>query len=112
MTDRDEKGTTAEGTTAEGTAGAGTPGAATPGAGATGRQPRRQRKQMLLRLDPAVHDALARWAGEELRSANAQIEFLLRKALADAGRLPGTARPIPRRGRPPRPAGGDEPDDN
>ncbi|MCD9594737.1 MULTISPECIES: type II toxin-antitoxin system antitoxin [Streptomyces] len=57
---------------------------------------------MLLRLDPAVHDALARWADDELRSANAQIEFLLRKALADAGRLPGAARPIPRRGRPPR----------
>ncbi|MFI0774870.1 hypothetical protein [Streptomyces sp. NPDC021212] len=74
--------------------------------GASGRQPRRQRKQTLLRLDPAVYDALARWAGEELRSANAQIEFLLRKALADAGRLPGTARPIPRRGRPPRGTGG------
>ncbi|MDN3060398.1 hypothetical protein PH213_39005 [Streptomyces sp. SRF1] len=57
---------------------------------------------MLLRLDPAVHDALARWANDELRSANAQIEFLLRKALADAGRLPGAVRPIPRRGRPPR----------
>ncbi|MFJ1992484.1 hypothetical protein [Streptomyces asiaticus] len=64
---------------------------------------------MLLRLDPAVHDALARWANDELRSANAQIEFLLRKALADAGRLPGAARPIPRRGRPPRrPAEGAE----
>ncbi|MEU5328202.1 hypothetical protein ACIQEY_00875 [Streptomyces parvus] len=60
-----------------------------------------QRKQMLLRLDPAVHDALARWASDELRSANAQIEFLLRRALAEAGRLPGAARPIPRRGRPP-----------
>ncbi|MEU1945707.1 hypothetical protein ABZ554_25585 [Streptomyces sp. NPDC020125] len=69
--------------------------------GPKGRQPR-QRKQMLLRLDPAIHDALARWANDELRSANAQIEFLLRKALADAGRLPGAARPIPRRGRPPR----------
>lgn len=57
---------------------------------------------MLLRLDPAVHDALARWASDELRSANAQIEFLLRRALAEAGRLPGAARPIPRRGRPPR----------
>lgn len=56
---------------------------------------------MLLRLDPAVHDALARWASDELRSANAQIEFLLRRALAEAGRLPGAARPIPRRGRPP-----------
>ncbi|MGW2328836.1 hypothetical protein ACWC5C_24210 [Streptomyces sp. NPDC001700] len=73
---------------------------------ADGRQPRRQRKQTLLRLDPAVYDALARWAGEELRSANAQIEFLLRKALSDAGRLPGSTRPIPRRGRPPRAAGG------
>ncbi|MFI1726644.1 hypothetical protein [Streptomyces sp. NPDC020489] len=60
-----------------------------------------QRKQVLLRLDPSVYEALARWAGDELRSANAQIEFLLRKALADAGRLPGEARPIPRRGRPP-----------
>ena len=59
-----------------------------------------QRKQVLLRLDPLVYEALARWAGDELRSANAQIEFLLRKALADAGRLPGEARPIPRRGRP------------
>ncbi|MFJ1952779.1 hypothetical protein ACIOGT_01680 [Streptomyces microflavus] len=61
-----------------------------------------QRKQMLLRLDPAVHDALARWASDELRSANAQIEFLLRRALKEAGRLPGTAAPIARRGRPPK----------
>ena len=45
----------------------------------------------ILRLDPAVHDALARWAGDELRSTNAQIEFLLRRALAQAGRLPGRA---------------------
>ncbi|MFI5757317.1 hypothetical protein [Streptomyces sp. NPDC051569] len=61
-----------------------------------------ERKQVLLRLDPAVHDALARWASAELRSANAQIEFLLRRALAEAGRLPGDAAPIARRGRPPR----------
>lgn len=61
-----------------------------------------QRKQMLLRLDPAVYDALARWASDELRSANAQIEFLLRRALREAGRLPGGAAPIPRRGRPPK----------
>ncbi|MEV5413688.1 hypothetical protein AB0K60_33280 [Thermopolyspora sp. NPDC052614] len=61
-----------------------------------------ERKSILLRLDPAVHDALARWAGDELRSTNAQIEFLLRKALADAGRLPRDAGRIPRRGRPPR----------
>ncbi|MFD0535803.1 hypothetical protein ACFQY7_20700 [Actinomadura luteofluorescens] len=50
-----------------------------------------ERKKILLRLDPAVHDALARWAADELRSTNAQIEFLLRKALADAGRMPGSA---------------------
>ncbi|WP_328494239.1 hypothetical protein OHS59_16965 [Streptomyces sp. NBC_00414] len=64
--------------------------------------PRRpqQRKQVLLRLDPLVYEALARWAGDELRSANAQIEFLLRRALGEAGRLPGGAGPIPRRGRP------------
>jgi hypothetical protein len=60
-----------------------------------------ERKKLLLRLDPAVHDALARWAADELRSTNAQIEFLLRRALRAAGRLPGTAGPIPRPGRPP-----------
>ncbi|GAA3209917.1 hypothetical protein [Actinocorallia longicatena] len=47
-----------------------------------------ERKKILLRLDPAVHDALARWASDELRSTNAQIEFLLRRALSEAGRLP------------------------
>jgi hypothetical protein len=47
-----------------------------------------ERKSILLRLDPAVHDALARWASDDLRSTNAQIEFLLRHALAEAGRLP------------------------
>ena len=65
-------------------------------------QGRPQRKQVLLRLDPSVYEALARWANDELRSANAQIEFLLRRALADAGRLPGGAAPIARRGRPPK----------
>jgi hypothetical protein len=60
-----------------------------------------ERKSVLLRLDPAVHDALARWAGDEMRSTNAQIEFLLRRALADAGRLPGRAGPMRPRGRPP-----------
>jgi len=55
---------------------------------------------MLLRLDPAVHDALARWAADELRSTNAQIEFVLRRALADAGRLPGHAGRMRGRGRP------------
>ncbi|MET9428918.1 hypothetical protein [Streptomyces sp. NPDC003036] len=65
---------------------------------------RSPRKQVLLRLDPAVHEALARWAADELRSANAQIEFLLRKALADAGRLPTAPGPLPSRGRPPKAA--------
>ncbi|MEU3242821.1 hypothetical protein [Streptomyces sp. NPDC006875] len=71
--------------------------------GAPRRRPQQQqqRKQVLLRLDPLVYEALARWAGDELRSANAQIEFLLRRALSEAGRLPGGAGPIPRRGRPP-----------
>lgn len=58
------------------------------------------RHAVLLRLDPAVHDALARWAADDLRSVNAQIEILLRRALAEAGRLPGDAGPVPRRGRP------------
>jgi hypothetical protein len=60
----------------------------------------RERKQVPLRLDPAVHDALARWASDELRSLNAHIEMLLRRALDDAGRMPAQAKAIPRRGRP------------
>ncbi len=47
-----------------------------------------ERKPFLLRLDPALHDALQRWAADDLRSVNAQIEFLLRRALRDAGREP------------------------
>ena len=45
------------------------------------------RKGFALRLDPAVYDALQRWAAGDLRSLNAQIEFLLRRALREAGRL-------------------------
>jgi hypothetical protein len=63
-----------------------------------------ERKSLLLRLDPAVHDALARWASDELRSTNAQIEFLLRRALADAGRMPSHAGRMRRPGRPTREA--------
>jgi hypothetical protein len=59
-----------------------------------------ERKTILLRLDPAVHDALARWAADELRSTNGQIEFVLRRALADAHRLPDRVTPIRGRGRP------------
>jgi hypothetical protein len=62
-----------------------------------------ERKQLLLRIDPAVHDALARWANDDLRSLNAQIEMLLRRALNDAGRMPRQAGPMPRRGRPQKP---------
>ena len=60
-----------------------------------------ERKSILLRLDPAVHDALAKWAADEMRSTNAQIEFLLRRALGDHGRMPGSARQMRRPGRPP-----------
>ncbi len=61
-----------------------------------------ERKSVLLRLDPAVHDALARWASDELRSTNAQIEFLLRRALGEAGRMPDRAGKMRRPGRPAR----------
>jgi len=66
--------------------------------------PRRgaERKSVLLRLDPAVHSALQRWAADDLRSVNAQIELLLREALKTAGREPRDAGPVPRRGRPPK----------
>jgi hypothetical protein len=67
----------------------------------TPRKPRAERKQVLLRLDPAVHDALARWASDELRSVNAQIDMVLRRALDAEGRLPKDVRPPRRPGRPP-----------
>ncbi|HST81168.1 MAG TPA: hypothetical protein VLL08_05480 [Kineosporiaceae bacterium] len=69
-----------------------------------------ERKKLLLRLDPAVHDALSRWASDELRSTNAQIEFLLRRALGDAGRMPGNVGRIRRPGRPPADPDHPEPD--
>ena len=47
-----------------------------------------ERKPFLLRLDPAAMAALRAWAGDDLRSLNGQIEFLLRRALREAGRLP------------------------
>ena len=61
------------------------------------------RKTFPLRLAPAVFDALQRWAGADLRSLNAQIEFLLRRALRDAGRLPadeGNLEPLARKEKP------------
>jgi hypothetical protein len=65
-------------------------------------RPAAKRHAVLLRLDPAVHEALTRWAADELRSVNAQIEMVLRRALTEAGRAPRDAGPLPRRGRPPR----------
>ncbi len=58
------------------------------------------RRQVLLRVDPAVHDALTRWANDEFRSVNGQVEMVLRRALAEAGRMPKQAAPLPKRGRP------------
>lgn len=47
-----------------------------------------ERKPFLLRIDRTTLDALQRWADEDLRSLNAQIDYLLRRALREAGRLP------------------------
>ena len=58
------------------------------------------KKAFALRLDPAVHAAVERLAAAELRSANAQIEMLLREALAERGIHIHAGKP-PRRGRPP-----------
>lgn len=58
------------------------------------------RKQVPLRLDPAVYEAIARWAADEARSTNAQIEVMLREQLRRAGRLPKNLGEIPRPGRP------------
>jgi len=46
-----------------------------------------ERKAFLLRIDPAVLEAVQRWANDDLRSLNAQIEFLLRRSLQSTGRL-------------------------
>jgi len=53
------------------------------------------RKKLLLRLDPRVYDAVARWAADDLRSVNAQIEYALRAALRAAGRAPKGGAPEP-----------------
>jgi hypothetical protein len=46
-----------------------------------------ERKPFLLRVDPALLEALQRWAADDLRSLNGQIEWVLRRALVEAGRL-------------------------
>jgi hypothetical protein len=58
------------------------------------------RKPFLLRIDREVMDALQRWADDDLRSLNGQIEFLLRKALKEAKRIEEGERRSRRRGRP------------
>jgi len=47
-----------------------------------------ERKVLLLRLRPALHDALRRWAADEFRSVNGQLEYIVHQALHEAGRLP------------------------
>ena len=47
-----------------------------------------ERKPFLLRIDKSILDALQRWADDDLRSVNGQIEFVLRRALSEAGRDP------------------------
>lgn len=61
-----------------------------------------ERKPFLLRLDPETFAALQAWAADDLRSVNGQVEFLLRRALRDAGRL-GTRNDATAKLRRPRP---------
>ena len=49
-----------------------------------------ERRAFLLRIDPELYDSLQRWASDELRSLNGQIEFLLRRSAVDAKRLHGS----------------------
>ena len=56
-----------------------------------------KREAFLMRVPPEILDAVRRWADDDLRSINAQIEFLLRRALKEAGRLPtggGRSKPV------------------
>lgn len=54
---------------------------------------REEKKRFLLRLDPRLYRVLERWAQDELRSVNAQIEFLLKEAAKRAGRWKDEAQP-------------------
>jgi len=54
-----------------------------------------KRKPFLLRIDEGTYAALQRWAGDDLRSLNGQVEYLLREALRKAGRLPASKPPPP-----------------
>lgn len=52
-----------------------------------------EKKAFLLRVDEALYDALQKWAADELRSVNGQIEFLLRRSAQDARRMRAERRP-------------------
>ena len=56
------------------------------------------RKQYLLRIDPSLWAEIEKWAGDELRSVNGQIEFILARAVKDAGRERKRSRPEPDEG--------------
>ena len=60
------------------------------------------KKSYPLRIDPALWAEIERLAAQELRSANAQVEFLLREGLAKRGRLPAADAPA-KDGAPPKP---------
>lgn len=47
------------------------------------RREKMSKKKLLLRIDPSLHDKLRKWADDDFRSINAQIEFLLQKAVAE-----------------------------
>jgi hypothetical protein len=47
------------------------------------RRAKMSKKKLLLRIDPKLHDELRKWADDDFRSINAQIEFLLKKAVAE-----------------------------
>ena len=69
-----------------------------------------KRDSFLLRIDPLVLEAVRRWSDDELRSMNAQIEYILRRQLKEAGRLPDAAcPPVPPPVSPPEPSPGDGP---
>jgi hypothetical protein len=60
-----------------------------------------ERKAFLVRLDPSLHTALQRWAADDLRSLNGQIEYLLRRALETSGRaVPVVSEPTDGQDRP------------
>ncbi|MCC7237406.1 MAG: hypothetical protein IT163_19015 [Bryobacterales bacterium] len=58
-----------------------------------------EKKSFLIRLDAELLEALRRWAGDDLRSLNGQIEYVLRSALNDAGRAPSSNKKRPPGGR-------------